>query len=67
MEAIDIISKYSNIKPNLFSYAGTKDRRAKTSQRVCVHRANAERLAEVNGKLKGMAMGDFKYCKVRLP
>lgn len=66
MEAIDVVSKYSGIKPQQFNYAGTKDRRAKTSQRVSVFKVNADKLQRLNSKLRGMAMGDFKYCNVSL-
>lgn len=64
MEAIDIISKYSGIKPGQFNYAGTKDKRAKTTQRISIHKVNAEKLANVNSKLRGMKMGNFSYSKV---
>lgn len=64
MEAIDVISKYSNIRPHQFLYAGTKDRRAKTTQRVCICKQPAEKLHKVNQKLHGIAMGNFKYQHV---
>lgn len=65
MEAIDIISKYSGIKPKQFCTAGTKDRRAKTSQAVSLFKVRAEKLKRVNAKLHGMKMGNFKYSEVR--
>lgn len=66
MEAIDIISKYSGIKPQHFNYAGTKDRRAKTSQRISAHKVKAEKLQAINSKLRGIAMGNFQYSNASL-
>lgn len=64
MEALDIISKYSNIRAQQFQYAGTKDKRAKTSQRVSVHKVTAEKLRGTNKKLWGMKLGNFQYKHV---
>ena len=64
MEAIDIISKYSGINARQFNCAGTKDRRAKTSQRVSIFKVDADKLEKVNKQLRGMAMGNFTYSKV---
>ena len=64
MEALDIVSKYTNIRAQQFQYAGTKDKRAKTSQRVSVHRVTAEKLHAANKKLWGMKLGNFEYKNV---
>ncbi|XP_067946503.1 pseudouridylate synthase 7 homolog isoform X1 [Watersipora subatra] len=66
MEAIDIISKYSGIKAQQFNYAGTKDRRAKTSQRVSLFKVDARKLEKTNTKLRGMVLGNFEYSKEKI-
>ena len=38
MEAMNLVSKYMRMKTGSFTYAGTKDRRAKTSQEISVYR-----------------------------
>lgn len=64
MEALDIISKYTNMRAQNFQFAGTKDKRAKTSQLVTVNRTTAEKIAGVNKRLRGMAVGNFQYKHV---
>lgn len=49
------------MKPNDFHAAGTKDKRAKTSQLVSVYRTEAERLANLNSRLRGIRLGNFFY------
>ena len=44
-----------------FQFAGTKDRRGVTVQRVSVFRVQAERMAGLNKALKNAAVGGFKY------
>ncbi|CAG8513367.1 6873_t:CDS:10 [Ambispora gerdemannii] len=61
MSAINLISKLMKIPSRSFSYAGTKDTRAVTVQRVTAFRVKAERLAEYNKRLTGIIMGNFKY------
>ncbi|XP_058584737.1 pseudouridylate synthase 7 homolog isoform X3 [Neofelis nebulosa] len=36
MDAINVLSKYLRVKPNIFSYMGTKDKRAITVQEIAV-------------------------------
>jgi len=61
MEVIGFLgSKLGNGK-NPFSFAGTKDRRACTVQRVCVKRQTAERLTNLNNILFNAAIGDYSY------
>ena len=50
---------YFRTKPNIISYAGTKDKRGKTTQRMCVKHRKAEALA--NCKFRCMTVGNFKY------
>ena len=44
-----------------FQFAGTKDRRGVTVQRVSAFRIQAERIARLNKTLKNAAVGGFKY------
>lgn len=44
MEAINIISGLTRTKPSAFAYAGTKDKRAVTLQRVSIYRMKPEYL-----------------------
>jgi tRNA pseudouridine13 synthase len=49
------------VNPKLLSYAGTKDKRAITLQRIALHRGRAEQVAKLNDRLRGMQVGDYKY------
>ncbi|KAI9101960.1 pseudouridine synthase [Phlyctochytrium arcticum] len=61
MNAINTLSKLLHINGKAFSYAGTKDKRAITCQKVTGIRVQAERMIQVNRSLRGMATGDYRY------
>ncbi|KAK2628542.1 hypothetical protein QTJ16_001645 [Diplocarpon rosae] len=63
MEVISFIAGRLKIKPKDFNFAGTKDRRAATVQRVSVRRQKAQSLAKLNNQLLGSRIGNFKYEK----
>lgn len=63
MDAIGLLAKLLRLKSGLFQYAGTKDRRAKTSQEVTAYRISAEKLLQVNKKLRNIATGNYRYVK----
>ncbi|PBP24156.1 hypothetical protein BUE80_DR004906 [Diplocarpon rosae] len=63
MEVISFIASRLKIKPKDFNFAGTKDRRAATVQRVSVRRQKAQSLAKLNNQLLGSRIGNFKYEK----
>ena len=63
MDAINLLSKLLKIKAGIFGYAGTKDRRAVTTQQVSVYRVRAEQLQELNSTLRNICLGNFQYCK----
>ncbi|XP_048239142.1 pseudouridylate synthase 7 homolog [Haliotis rufescens] len=63
MDAINLISRLARLKTQLFSYAGTKDKRAKTSQEITAFRVTANKLQAVNARLRNMMMGNFSYVK----
>ncbi|KAJ3317747.1 hypothetical protein HDV06_001265 [Boothiomyces sp. JEL0866] len=61
MDAINIISKLVKTDTKSFTYPGTKDKRAITSQRVSVKGITAERLSGINDKLNNIRLGNFSY------
>ncbi|KAB8299799.1 hypothetical protein EYC80_000051 [Monilinia laxa] len=64
MEAVSLLAKLTRTGPKDFAYAGTKDRRAVTAQRISAFRHHATNMAEMNNKLRyGTKVGDFKYEK----
>lgn len=63
MEVISFISSRLGMKPRSFAFAGTKDRRGVTVQRVSVFRKNAEQICHLNRDMWGSKIGDFTYEK----
>lgn len=63
MEVISFISSQLRTSPRQFTFAGTKDRRAVTVQRVSVYRVHAEQLVKLNKTLYGSKLGNFQYEK----
>ncbi|XP_061496397.1 pseudouridylate synthase 7 homolog [Rhineura floridana] len=61
MDAINVLSKFLRVKPNIFSYMGTKDKRAITVQKIAVLRITAQRLAHLNKCLMNFKLGNFSY------
>ncbi|KAF1980522.1 pseudouridine synthase-like protein TruD/Pus7 [Bimuria novae-zelandiae CBS 107.79] len=61
MEVIGFLGSKLGGGKNPFSFAGTKDRRACTVQRVCVKRQTAERMNQLNKVLYNAAIGDYSY------
>ncbi|CAL1539534.1 unnamed protein product, partial [Lymnaea stagnalis] len=61
MDAIGLIAKTLKLKESLFQYAGTKDKRAKTSQEVTANRVHPKKLVFLNKVLRNMALGNFRY------
>ncbi|WCJ43912.1 hypothetical protein M5689_024619 [Euphorbia peplus] len=62
-ECIGLIGKMLGIQPRSFGFAGTKDKRAITTQRVTVFKQHASRLAALNDRLIGIKVGNFCYVK----
>ncbi|KAG7455787.1 hypothetical protein MATL_G00244800 [Megalops atlanticus] len=63
MDAINVLSKFLRVRPNLFSYMGTKDKRAITVQEIAVLKISAERMAHLNKCLMNFKLGNFSYKK----
>lgn len=62
-EALGVIGKMLGIQSRSFGFAGTKDKRAVSTQRVTVFKQYASKLASLNEKLIGIKVGDFCYVK----
>ncbi|KAF7256546.1 hypothetical protein EG68_06519 [Paragonimus skrjabini miyazakii] len=61
ISAIQTLSRYLRISPGCFGYAGTKDKRAITTQFVTVKDVDSEKLASLNRRLHGIFVGNFSY------
>ena len=61
MEALYFIATQLKVRVNMFQFAGTKDRRGVTVQRVAIFRVRAEQVAKLNQHARGWRVGDFKY------
>ena len=66
MQAINLLAKCLKIKPDRFSYAGTKDGRAITVQSVAVFRIDARNLQGLNKVLHNVHVGNFEFKKTPL-
>ncbi|XP_012697979.2 pseudouridylate synthase 7 homolog isoform X2 [Clupea harengus] len=63
MDAINVLSKFLRMRPNVFSYMGTKDKRAITVQEIAVLKITAERIIHLNKCLMNLKLGNFTYKK----
>lgn len=63
MEVVSFLARSLKVAPKAFNFAGTKDRRGVTVQRVSAYRVDAARLAGLNRSLRYASIGDFKYEK----
>ncbi|KAF2652942.1 tRNA pseudouridine synthase D [Lophiostoma macrostomum CBS 122681] len=61
MEVVGFLGSRTGGGPKSYGFAGTKDRRACTVQRVCVQKQTAERMTHVGRQLFNSAIGDFEY------
>lgn len=61
MEVILYLAKLLKMKPQAFQFAGTKDRRGVTAQRVSVYRVFADRMMSVGHTLRNAKVGNFEY------
>jgi tRNA pseudouridine13 synthase len=63
MEALYFIASQLKIPVKNFQFAGTKDRRGVTVQRVAIFRVHADRIAKLNRVARGWRLGNFEYRK----
>ncbi|TPX36701.1 hypothetical protein SmJEL517_g01223 [Synchytrium microbalum] len=61
VQALESISKMAKIQSKKMTFAGTKDKRGITVQRVAAQFVNAETLAGLNKTLRGIQLGDFQH------
>lgn len=61
MEVLFFIASQIKVSIKNFQFAGTKDRRGVTVQRVAILRVHAERIARLNRGAKGWRAGNFEY------
>lgn len=64
VDAVKAIARAMGVSHKRFGYAGTKDRRALTRQRIAAWKIEPEQLADV--KIKDIALFDFKKCSKRI-
>ncbi|CAK7211898.1 multisubstrate pseudouridine synthase 7 [Sporothrix curviconia] len=63
MEAINFLARMIKVKSSSFGFAGTKDRRAATTQRVSVWHNSNQSLAWINARSTFIKVGDFSFNK----
>lgn len=63
MEVVNFLGSTLKVGPKNFQFAGTKDRRAVTVQRLCAKRVRVEQLAPKNKMLRNATIGDFQHQK----
>ncbi|CAH8482580.1 unnamed protein product [Schistosoma turkestanicum] len=61
LSAIQVLSRFLHVGPSIFSFAGTKDRRAITTQFVTAKGINSKTLSLLNNRLHGLRLGNFSY------
>ncbi|KAL8657313.1 MAG: hypothetical protein Q9226_002047 [Calogaya cf. arnoldii] len=61
MEVISYLAKTLKLRPQLFQFAGTKDRRGITVQRASVYRIQAQRLVDAGRTLRNAKIGNYEY------
>lgn len=61
MEVVSYLARQLKMKAQAFQFAGTKDRRGITVQRVSVFRVYAERMITAGRTLRNAKVGNFEY------
>ncbi|XP_015513155.1 pseudouridylate synthase 7 homolog [Neodiprion lecontei] len=62
MDALNQMGMYLRLKSNMFNYAGTKDRRARTTQWVSLKKINPLDILAAAKSVRGAYVGNFKFC-----
>ncbi|KAL2261907.1 hypothetical protein VTK26DRAFT_3031 [Humicola hyalothermophila] len=63
MDAINTIARLLKVKASTFGFAGTKDRRAATVQRISVYRQKPSNLTWLNSRIANVKVGQFEFAK----
>ncbi|XP_014255801.1 pseudouridylate synthase 7 homolog [Cimex lectularius] len=58
---VNTISQNLRLRPNHITYAGIKDKRGKTSQRMCIKMRKAQELVRMKKFLRQASFGNFSY------
>lgn len=66
MDAVNVICKLLRLPTRVMRFAGTKDRRGVTCQRLSLSKIGVDRLNALNKTLKGMTIGNFKFSDTSL-
>ncbi|KAI4489211.1 hypothetical protein M0804_004709 [Polistes exclamans] len=66
MDALNQMAMILRTRPNNFSYAGTKDRRAWTTQWVSLKKTPPKKILRAGYAIRGAYVGNFKFEKVPL-
>ena len=61
MEVASILAKFLKTQVKSIKYAGTKDRRGVTVQKMSIEKFSVERVTTLNKALKGCKLGCFEY------
>ncbi|CCE62763.1 hypothetical protein TPHA_0D01220 [Tetrapisispora phaffii CBS 4417] len=61
MQAVNLICKFLRIPTKMIRYAGTKDRRGVTVQRLSISKIKLDRLNALNKTLRGMLIGGYEF------
>lgn len=61
MEVASLLTRFLKTQPKLVRFAGTKDRRGVTVQRMCLSKYKVERVNALNKTLRGVKLGGFSY------
>ena len=57
MSAVNFIADLLHVRSHIFTYAGTKDKRAITVQKICAKGLDVTKLLSVNKRVRNMAVG----------
>ncbi|XP_015601850.1 pseudouridylate synthase 7 homolog isoform X2 [Cephus cinctus] len=61
MDALNQMALCLRMKSNMFNYAGTKDRRARTTQWVSLKRVSPSHILDAGKAVRGAYVGNFKF------
>lgn len=61
MQAALILSQNLGCKPESLAYAGTKDKRAKTSQLFCIKKRHPQKLKNAVSRVPNIEIGNFSF------
>lgn len=56
-----MLASLINVKPATITYAGTKDKRGKTTQWICVKRREPPQIVRAAQRARQMYVGNFKF------